>query len=397
MRTRFQFQESYYIEIVSGSIADTVNALCASKIEMGNIQSVSELCCRFEIAKHDYASVQKICTSRGDELSILKEKGVSPKIRGMGRHMILTCWMAASVILFLFLPTRILFIAVSGSNTLNHNEIVSEAKRAGLSLGCSRRKLRSEEIKNAMIQNNPNIKWVGINTKGCMATVSVQESEKNTQLDFQGACDVVAAIDGIVDSVYSSQGTNLCYTGKSVQENEVLISGTTDVGLCTILQHAEGEVYARTKRFIHGILPASHSELQMAKHPIHKYSLLFQKRSIKLWIGSGILPPGCGKIRTEYSLSLPGGFITPLAIRIDTIVPYELLQTQMPEADALSAMTQYCQSYLSSELIAGKIEAENNQLLSNAESYELQSVYHCREMIGRIRPYEIGDVYEQNN
>ena len=70
-----------------------------------------------------------------------------------------------------------------------------------------------------------------MNTRGCVAVISVRERPEEAQVDRPGTVSAVtAAQDGIIERVTVTNGTALCRPGQAVRAGETLISGYTDCG-----------------------------------------------------------------------------------------------------------------------------------------------------------------------
>ena len=135
-------------------------------ILLRDITAAGSLTYSFQIRRRDQAVLHRICRARGDHLKLLRQGSFYCLARGLLRRPVLAVGILMLMFLFLFLPTRILFIRVSGNQTVPDLKILESAHDCGLRFLGSRRALRSEQIKNDLLEAIPDLSWVGINTRG---------------------------------------------------------------------------------------------------------------------------------------------------------------------------------------------------------------------------------------
>ena len=164
------------------------------------------------------------------------------------------------------------------------DKILSAAEDCGIVFGASRRRVRSEKTKNALLSAIPQLQWAGVNTSGCVATISVRERTEAVQAeDSKFIQSIVAIRDGYVLSATVTEGTGLVIPGQSVQKGQILISGYTDCGICIRAEGAAGEVMAQTSRELEAVMPAKYDQRTQNREVRKHYSLLIGKKRIKLW------------------------------------------------------------------------------------------------------------------
>ena len=165
----------------------------------------------------------------------------------------LAVFLAAAI----FLPTRIFFVRVEGNVTTPTRLILDAAGESGIRFGASRRAVRSEKMKTALLSALPHLHGAGGNTSGCVATGSVrQRTEPEVTGQDRAVSSIVASRDGFIVSATVTRGNSLCRVGQSVKAGQVLISGYTDCGICIQATRAEGETCAQTSREFAAVTPA---------------------------------------------------------------------------------------------------------------------------------------------
>lgn len=386
--------ERIIMELTSADIPGALQAAAQRGIEMWDVVQTGELTIRFTVAKSGRGELSDIMERRGDRLRQIRRLGLSRRLRLWGQHPLLVLGIAVLLCLTVWLPTRVLFVQVEGNDRLPANLILTEAENCGIRFGSTRSQVRSERMKNALLDALPQLQWAGINTAGCVATITVRERSLEPEPEAFTASSIVAARDGVIRTCTVHRGTALCAPGQAVRAGEVLISGLTDCGLSILATRADGEVFAETSRQILTQTPENAlvrgGEIRIDR----KFSLMLGKNRINFYKDSGILDATCVKMYSEYYITLPGGFQLPLGIAVETAVWYDSWEDTVD--DGTRVMEDYARQYLLSHMTAGQILEER----TTAEGNRLYADYICLEMIGQIRYEEItkedGENYGEN-
>lgn len=385
------------LQLLSADAQRIVDRLLAAEIELLNVHWIDEMTVRFVVYKNDFSTVLKLVEKHQGEIELIKQAGVLIYCKNIIHRPILIFGILAVLLLSIYIPRRIFFVQVSGNEKISDEEIIEKAELCGLSFGMSRKSIRSEQVKNLLLEELPLLQWVGINTSGCVATICIKErsvSSKPSEADV-GPASIVASIDGFIRSVVSTRGTVLCQSGQAVTEGQVLISGYTDCGSALVITRAEGEVYADTSRDFEIITLNSCVNRGRKISSEQRASILFGKKLINLYKGSGILDTTCVKIYEKYHVGLPGGFVLPVKLQLEKIEYYECEELHSENAEEpwllLSA-----DSYLKNQMIAGTILDRQSTVIDEEEVFGYSLQYSCIEMIGQIRKEELFNLHGEN-
>lgn len=385
------------VELTSAEPEQTLAAWNAGGMELHQLQRRSDLTCRLQIRRKDYRKAAALAKKRGDKLAIVKKSGIYWRAIRAFHRPVLLAGMGLLLFLALFLPTRVLFVRVEGNNAVPERQILAAAEECGIGFGASRREVRSEKVKNGLLARLPQLQWAGVNTKGCVATISVRERTRQQPLKQTTAVShIQAARDGYILSITATSGTPLVQVGNTVKKGQTLISGYTDCGICIRAARAEGEVFAQTNRILTVLTPESYVQRGDILEQKKSYSLLLGKKRINLWKDSGIWDSTCGRISREYRLTLPGGFSLPVALACDTLCWYSSEEEPVDKEAARSSLSSFSQHYLSNQMIAGIITHPDEVWEARPGVYLLTGQYICSEMIGREH-LENGAAHEQSD
>jgi sporulation protein YqfD len=379
-------------ELTCADPGGAFDAINRQGIPVYQVRQIRDLTLGFQIRRKDYTALCALCKKRGDILKLTGKQGLYWAFGHLLRRPLLTGGMALLLCLIFYLPSRVLFVRVEGNSAVPANKILEAAEESGICFGASRREVRSERVKNALLGAVPELQWAGVNTSGCVAVISVRErTTSETEQKDMDVSSIVAACDGIIISATVTRGNGLCQPGQAVKAGQVLISGYTDCGLCIQATRAEGEVFAMTRREISSLSPAVFLQKGQIKDEVTRFSFLVGKKRINLWKDSGIWEGSCGRMYEEYYITLPGGFRLPLAVIKETITTYDTQPVEQTVEAAESELCAFSDSYLSRHMVAGQILERQVETVQDNGAFRMNAVYLCTEMIGRVRQEKIGE------
>lgn len=382
------------VELTSADPPCAVSFLTDHGIQLQDTTLTGDLTLGFQIRRSQFRQLAALAARRGERLRIIRRRGLYWAGKGLLHRPVLLCMAFLLVGLTAFLPSRVLLIRVEGNEAVPTRRILEAAEDCGIRFWASRREIRSEQMKNRLLGEIPELQWAGVNTAGCVATISVRErATQTTQVRTPGVCNVVAAREGLITEVTVLQGNGLCKVGQVVQAGELLVSGYTDCGISVQATRAEAEIYAMTKRDFSAYMPSEWVKKGSVTHSEKKYSLLVGKKRINFSKNSGIPSATCGKMTAEYPLILPGGFPLPICLVVETVSYYEPEKISLPQETAQNALMAFSASYLEQTMVAGEILEQEQKLESLDGAYCLTGTYTCREMIAR---QQSGEIFETN-
>ena len=386
-----------HVELTSGDLTESLQAINRAGIEIFGMRYLGDITGEFSVIRKDLPKLRKLSDHHGDALKVRKRQGYYWLLGRLRRRSVLIMGILMLVFLTMFLPSRILFLEVNGNRSVPSEQIIEKANEYGVIFGTSRRELRSEKLKNALLETIPQLQWAGINTYGCRGVISVKErTEIQKQKDVASVSSIVAASDGVIRQITSIQGNQLCKVGQAVRKGQVLISGYTDCGICIRATQAEGEVYAETERHISVVTPMEYASKGQFHGQEKKYSLLIGKKQINFYKDSGIYGMTCDKMYSVKYMTLPGGFRLPIGIVTQTLGYYSVEVVNSDQAEAEQITSRFSDRYTLDHMIAGQIE--KSQRIGNVCNgiLRMDTSYICVEMIGRTRLEESLKNYEAN-
>ena len=384
------------VELITADPAGSLAAIAQMGLPIRQVLPEGELTLSFRIRRQNLKALNGLAVKRGEKLTIQRYLGLYYTFRSLFRRRLLLMGVSLLLLSALLIPTRILFFRVTGNSRIPAGEILAAAEDCGLRFGVNRRGLRSEKIKNSLLSIIPELKWVGVNTYGCVAEIRVAEKPPSVPMEQQanGLSHLAAARDGVIQDVTVTRGTALCAPGQTVTQGEILISGLMDCGITQKATVAQGEVTALTSRSFFAVTPENRLVRDGLPKKVTRWSLVLGKKRIKLWIGSGIWGTECDRMYQEYQLTLPGGFRLPVALAADRFCISPLREEAVPETEAGALLRILSESSLKADMLAGMIQKKQEALSHTTGRYCLTGAYTCREVISRRIWEQIGDTNE---
>lgn len=380
------FRTSVEVELLGADLARTLAAIADADIRVEETVSTDEFTLCLRIGERDLARLTQLAEKRGDRLRICRREGLYYTLVALAKRPVLTVGLLLIFLLSLWLPTRVLFLEVEGNLSVPDAQIIETATLCGMQFGASRAQVRSEKVKNALLAAMPQLQWVGVNTYGCRAVITVRERKENTPTRETGQIgSIVAARDGIVREMTVLNGNALCKTGQAVKSGEVLISAYTDCGICIRATQARGEIFADTRRALTAVFPTVYEQKTQITNSVTRYSLIVGKKRINLSKNSSISDSTCAKIYEQVVLTLPGGYRLPIAFCRER---YDFCETETQTVQGEKRLSEYAAAYLVGQMSAGKVTATKERISEADGCAVLTGVYDCYEMIGIFRPEE---------
>lgn len=393
------FGRYLYVQIVSAEPEKILSKLISFAFELQDVRYVDLLTIELRIKQNQWGRIQKILEKSGASGKVICKDGFLWSAFAMLKRPVLITGILVFLIFASILPGRIFFVEVSGNDRVPDRLILEQAEVCGIQFGVRAKSVRSEIVKNALLEKLPQLQWLGITTSGCVATIQVEErSGKEIVPDERwGVSSILALRDGVVSQLTISQGNPLVQMGQTVKKGDVLVSGYTDCGIKLRAEEARAEIFAYTLRentFV-SLSPVEKRGDFSRKHTC--YRLRIGKKVINLCNHSGIHTTSCVKMYLEDYWNLPGGFALPVSlIKVEYLI-YEQETFLTNKEQDFSWMASYARSYLSDQMIAGKILTEDLQWELSNDNCWLLGRYSCNEMIGQVKYEEIIEPNAEDN
>ncbi len=143
-------------------------------------------------------------------------------------------------------------IDIKGNERVSTEEVIEFLENKDLKIGTYKYSVSAVEIENQLLQNFSDFSWVSLRKHGTTVEIVISENiEKKELIDRNTPCDIVAKVDGIIDSIATSEGDAVVGIGDVVKKGDVLVKSQVylredEFGKHYAYVHAEADIIAKT-------------------------------------------------------------------------------------------------------------------------------------------------------
>ena len=276
------FAGAVRVQVSTADIPYFLQILDAAHIIASDIWVADSVTLEMTVSGRSLSRLRKLCHRKGYTIETVNKSGIFWLLEALLCRPILVVGMLLFLITACYIPGRIMFISTEGNDTVPTKLILEQTENCELKFWTRRRDVRSEQVKNELLEAIPQLQWVGVNTYGCRAVITVRERVSyETDVPKGSVSHIVATQDGVVRSCTVTRGCGSCTVGQAVRKGDVLISGYTDCGLTFTAERAEGEIFALTKRSVSIVTPAKCHVQSQTDSIDTRFGLLIGKKTHK--------------------------------------------------------------------------------------------------------------------
>ena len=383
VRISDRLRGTVWVEIFGAYPAALLNAAAGEGVELWDARSLDANTLRLRSFENRLPALEEIARRGGCELRVLERAGGAAERRLLLRRPGLLIGLAVAAALLTVSTLFVWDVDVRGTESLSRAQVLRALEDSGFGVGSFWPGVNTDILASEVMLRLPEIAWMTVNVSGSRAvTAVVERAEKPEMYGEQDTADLVASRGGLIRHMNVLEGAPAAAEGQLVTEGQLLVSG--DLESLTGERRrvrARGSIMADTWYELNAVRPAEEEMKTLSGLPHSRFALVFGKRRVNLYIGSGKTIDGCDKIISEYTLGLDGLFSTPVRLVRERFVPYKT-----GSGSDWSPQTAARRLYA---LLGDRIEG---QILScrftDAESGGLRVLTlraHCTENIARTR------------
>ncbi len=373
------------LQITGACPQDALTLLTGHGVRLGPVRRVDELTLQLELSAGDLPKARRCAKQAMCELAVLKVHGLLPWLYSLGLRVLYPVGLLGLVWLVFWLQGHIWFMTVSGNVTVPTEKILWVLEEHGVRFWTNTEDLDMNVLRNAVIDDLPELSWITVNTQGGHAAVEVRErAEKPVISRDSSPANVVARKSGLVESVDASGGTAQVKPGDVVTAGQLLISGVSNLDKTVLLTRAEGEITGRTWNKVDVLCSNSIQEKEYTGRDTVQWKLVLGKKTINFSKSSGISYGEYDKIIENVSIVLPGGYSLPVAMTKITYREYALHDAPVTLETAEPFLNAAAERQLNLDMLAGQVLDTNLTLQENDDAYHLTGIAECREEIGSV-------------
>ncbi|MBQ8908256.1 MAG: sporulation protein YqfD [Clostridia bacterium] len=290
--------------------------------------------------------------------------------------------------LVLFLGASVAWdVEVEGARTLYPSDIEADLAAMGVGIGSFFHNMDFEAACNEYRLRHPEVAWMGIYRQGTVLRVKILETDIAAEEERPLYANIVAAADGVIESVAVIHGTAVVKAGQSVKKGDLLVSGLLKGDGVESFVCAEAEVIGRREESISVFVPYEQTRSIQGERVLERYLINFFGKTVNISINSGKIPESYGTIVKEDGISLSGGRRLPVSVtrvlRVSvTEEPYRLSQE---EATRLAYTL--LKNKLSALLNGGSLLSKSITATATEEGISLQGTVSFSSNIAKTLPF----------
>ena len=374
---------SVRVELFGASPAGVLNAASAEGIELWGVRSLNDNALRLNTYENRLNALKALAGRAGCELRIVRRLGGEKSRRRLLHRPVLLAGLCVMLMLLLASSLFVWDVEVRGTKQLSRAKVLRALEDCGLGVGSFWPSVNTELLRSDVMLKLPEIGWMAVNVCGSRATaVIVEREEKPEMAGEERPAELVASRGGLVRRVNVLEGGPKVKEGQLVTEGELLVGAELpSLANESRLVRARGAVMADTWVELTAVRPLK----EVLKSPRGvtrcRFALVFGKKRVNLYIGSGKALDGCDKIISEYTLGWRGLFSTPVRLVRERFVPYRI-ESGSAWDPAESGRRLYA---MLESMTEGQILSQNLSPGTSGELYVLTLRAHCTENIAMPR------------
>ena len=372
---------------VEGGFPERVLNLCAARqINFWNLNWETPISFTFTMTRKSFRELKKHQEKLGAEMQVVGKSGLPFFARRFRRRRVLMAGLGLCTLLLLTGSFFIWDIQIEGNVNVSQEEILRVLDQYGVGMGSYAFSIHSEQLRNQILLEIPELSYIAVNVSGSRAYVQVRERTPKPELvNKRQPGNTVAARDGLITAVQPYDGEKLVLPGTMVQEGQLLISGVTDDEQAgTRFLRGMGKVYARTWHKIRCQVPGSVREKVYTGEEHTRYAICWGAKRINFYNSSSIPWGDCDKIVTRTKLTLPGGIALPITVVKETYRCYEEQTVERSQEEAEQAAYSVRKAYLTGSMEEGQVEHETLTAVPWGDDLLVELSAECQEQIGRF-------------
>ena len=376
------------LRVESGYPERVLNLCAQRRLELRAVRWESEraFCCT--LSRHDFLVLRLLSRKLDCSLHVQRREGAPFALGRLRRRTALAVGLVVCAGALFFGSFFIWDITIDGAETVPEEKILRALEKNGVGFGTFGFSIDGEDLRNHVLLELPELKWLAVNVSGCRAYVQVRERTPAPQLaDRRAPCNVTARRDGLVLRVQALGGVPQVMKGMSVTEGQLLISGVEDTGTFgTRFTAGLGSVEGRTWYTLTANVPLTGAEKRYTGREKRLHSVIFGSRRIKFFANSSIDSGQCDKI-TERTPVRVCGIPLPITWETETLRFYETEPVTVTQARRQKETGAALEAYLHSLVDPyGKVTASQVTSRLRGDVLTVTLTAECREELGTQAP-----------
>ena len=329
-------QGQVLVRIECGCPERVLNLCGARGIPFWELTWESPVCLTLRAVGRDLPRLRQAAEDAGGSLHLCRSGGVPVFWRRLRRRYVLLAGAVLALVLMFGGNLVIWDFQVSGNDTVPTETILRALEDYGITVGSPGLHIDQETMRNHVLLALPEVSWLAVNVRGCVAHVQVVERHRPPEAaDRSVVTNIVARRSGLITKVEALEGQAMVLPGATVTEGQLLISGVSETEhIGARFVHSMGAVWARTWYELSVNVPLLVTQPAAGSRSHSRWALDIGKHRIKFYGKGSITGVDCDKITYYKPFTLPGGLRLPLTLVQERITAWEGAAAERTEQSA---------------------------------------------------------------
>ena len=293
------------------------------------------------------------------QIRVLKASsfGLPQRVRALKGRWGIFIGLFIAISIFFFSQGVIWRIDIIGNERLSASEIIESLEENGMRVGDLISSLHTDSIEQRVMINNDDIAWISINLSGTVARVEVREVI-DTQINEKNPspANIVALYDGQIISLEVYSGFTCVEAGDFVRAGELIVSGIYKTEKAPVrYTRANARIMAQVNRAFEIEIPLKQLQKSFTGEKFEKKTLNFFGKSIIFFSNYRNLPISYDIINYVYAFDPFSLGELPISISVDEYRPYEMMETQISDTEAIDMAYEQLRQRIDTELPSAQI------------------------------------------
>ena len=234
--------------VVEGFFAERFINMCIAKdILLWKIKRDKSTIIYTRVGIRDFKRAVKIAKQTKCRIKIQNKRGLPFIFNKYKKRKFFALLLLIIIVTIISLSNFVWNIEVTGTQTINNDELIQLVNNEGLTIGKLKSKINTKEIINKIRLKRKDIAWIGIDIQGTNAIIRVIEADiKPEIINEEEYCNIVSDKEAAIIKVNAQNGTPMVKEGEIVKKGTVLIAGWLEGKYTgTRYVHSEGTIEAK--------------------------------------------------------------------------------------------------------------------------------------------------------
>jgi len=279
--------KGYLTITVTGKFCERFINVCTAKgILLWDIKKISANSIRCRISVPAFKKLPPIAFNTGVNVHINIKHGFPFFLSRYKNRKLALCGVFIFIISVIIANQFVWDIEITGNHNIPKEKILAVLNESGLKTGMLKSKINQRELKNDALLSIPELSWLWVDKRGSKIVVDIREKIETPEiLNPDDYYNVIAAKDGIIQSMTVRGGVPVLGEGDTVLKDTVIVTGKipSEVQQNTRYVRASAEIYARVwyeKKQVFSNISTTRKETGKSKS---YYSLIFLGNEIRLF------------------------------------------------------------------------------------------------------------------